>query len=301
MKQEIRGFLAYIGAERGLSVQTIRAYRHDLTKFAEFAGRELGKDFEVTDIDQYTIKGYMQFLANNGYKKINSAVSRGRKLATIKSFCKFLTAEGKIKINPAEQVKMPRTQRKEPSYLTEQEYKRLLRAVRNNATRYYKQRDMAIIMMFLGIGLRLNELVQLNIGDINFEDGTVKVTRKGNHERILPASDDVMISIKRYIRTKKTTSNKAPLFVSKRKQRISGGSVWHLVRKYLKQAQIEKDKLSPHTLRHTFATTLLKQGQNIVIIKELLSHRNLRTTEKYLHINGEDLKTAVDKIDLDIR
>lgn len=292
------GFLAHTGAERGLSPKTIAAYRHDLGKFAEFAEKEIGKNYGIGDIDQYTIKAYMQFLADTGYKRANSAISRGRKLATIKSFFNYLVSEGKVKSNPASQVKMPKVQRKEPSYLTEQEYRRLLRVVKNNATRYFKQRDMAIVTMLLGMGLRLSELVGLDIGDVNFDDGSVKVTRKGNQERILPANDEVMICLQRYVKTRKQASAQDPLFLSKRNQRIDSGSVWHLVKKYLKQAQIEKDKLSPHTLRHTFATTLLKQGENLLTIKELLSHRNLRTTERYLHINGEDLKEAVARIKL---
>lgn len=301
MKQEISGFLAYIGTERGLSPKTVEAYRYDLAKFSEFADKELGEGWNWEDVDQYTIKAYMQFLADTGYKKNNSAVSRGRKLATIKSFFKYLASEGKVKTNPAIQVKMPKTKQKEPSYLTEQEYKRLLRVVKKNATKYFKARDIAIITTFLGMGLRLSELVELNVGNINFDDGTIKVTRKGNQERILPANDGVMISIQRYLKTRKDLTSSSPLFLSKRNKRINNNSVWYLVKKYLKQAQIEKDKLSPHTLRHTFATVLLKQGENILTIKELLSHRNLRTTERYLHINGEDLKTAVGKIDLTSR
>jgi integrase/recombinase XerC len=151
------------------------------------------------------------------------------------------------------------------------------------------------------MGLRLSEAVELNIGNVNFDDATIKVTRKGNHERILPANDVVIIAIKRYLKERKDTLPSSPLFLSKRNRRIDAASVWYIVKKYLKQAQIEKDKLSPHTLRHTFATTLLRQGENIMTIKELLSHRNLRTTERYLHINNEDLKTAVNKIDLDLR
>jgi len=187
------------------------------------------------------------------------------------------------------------------SYLTEQEYKRLLRTVQKNASRYFKLRDTAVITMFLGMGLRLSELVGLNVGSVNSEDGTIKVSRKGNQEHILPVNEDVMISVQRYLKTRQETAFSSPLFLSKRNQRIDSGSVWYLVKKYLQQAQIEKDKLSPHTLRHTFATTFLKQGENILTIKELLSHRNLRTTERYLHINGEDLKTAVGRMDLTFR
>jgi integrase/recombinase XerC len=297
MDKEISGFLGYIGTERGLTVKTIEAYRHDLGKFSEFADKELGESWQWGDVDQYTIKAYLQSLADVG----NASVSRGRKLACLKSFFKYFISQGTVKTDPTVTIKMPKVQQKEPSYLTEQEYKRLLRTVQKNATKYFKQRDTAIITMFLGMGLRLSELVELDIGNINFEDGTIKVTRKGNHERILPANDEVMITLNRYLKTRDDGTAQQPLFLSKRNQRIGNGSVWYLVKKYLKQAQIEKDKLSPHTLRHTFATILLKQGENILTIKELLSHRNLRTTERYLHINGEDLKTAVSKIDLTVR
>jgi integrase/recombinase XerC len=298
MEHEINEFLAYKATERGLTPRTIEAYRHDLAKFGQFVAKETGSRAVVADVDQYTIKAYLQFLANTGIKKINATVTRGRKLATLKSFFKYLTAEGKVKTDPASLVKMPKVKRKEPSYLTEQEYKRLLRSVQKNATKYFKLRDVAIINMLLGMGLRLSELVGLNVGSVNFEDGAIKVSRKGNQERILPVNDDVMICLQRYLKTRVDVSFSSPLFLSKRDQRIGGATVWYLVKKYLKQAQIEKDKLSPHTLRHTFATTLLKQGVNILAIKELLSHRNLRTTERYLHITGEDLKAAVGKIDL---
>lgn len=294
MDTEISGFLGYIGTERGLSPKTVGAYRHDLGKFSEFVAKELGQEGDVGTIDQFTIKAFLQSLAERG----NATVSRGRKLASIKSFFKYLTSEGKVTGNPASQVRMPKIQQKEPSYLTEQEYKRLLKTVQKNSTQYFKSRDLAIVTLLLGMGLRLSELVELSISDVNFEDGTIKVTRKGNHERILPANDEVLMSLRRYLNTRKDSIGQDPLFLSKRKQRIDNATVWHLVRKYLQQARIEKDKMSPHTLRHTFATTLLKQGENILTIKELLSHRNLRTTERYLHICGQDLREAVDRMSL---
>jgi len=137
MKRYISEFLAYIGTERGLSPKTVEAYRYDLKKFSEFVDKELGGGWKVEDIDQYTIKAFMQFLAETGYKKGNSAVSRGRKLATLKSFFKYLLADGKIKSNPVSQIMIPKAKQKEPSYLTEQEYKRLLRVVKRNATKYF--------------------------------------------------------------------------------------------------------------------------------------------------------------------
>ena len=229
MRQEIGEFLAQLGTERGFSPKTIQAYRHDLGKFSEFADGEIGKSWEWGDVDQYSIKSFLQFLADKG----NVAVSRGRKLATLKSFFKHLLAEGKVKSDPTVQVKMPKTQQKEPSYLTEQEYKRLLRTVQKNSTKFFKPRDTAIITMLLGMGLRLSELTELDVGNISFDDGTIKVTRKGNHERILPANDGVMITIQRYLKTRKDVTVQEPLFLSKRNKRISNASVWHLVKKYL--------------------------------------------------------------------
>lgn len=294
MRLEIGEFLAHLGIERAFSQKTISAYGYDLGKFCEFLDKEIGGSWQWGDVSQGTIRAFIQFLADKG----NAPITRGRKLAAIKSFFKFLLADGRLKANPAERVRMPKPQQKEPSYLTEKEYGRLLKAVRDNATKYFKSRDSAIITTFLGMGLRLSELAGLNIGDINFEDSTIKVKRKGNQERILPVSDDVINAFKRYLKTRKDATNQDPLFLSKRGKRIANASIWHLVKKYLQQAQIEKNRLSPHTLRHTFATTLLKNGENIFTIKELLSHRNLHTTERYLHINNRDLKTAVSKIDL---
>lgn len=300
MRQEISEFLGYIGTERGYSGKTVAAYGYDLGKFSQFLAAESGSSEKVQDIDQYTVKAFMTHLASNGYKKINSAVARGRKLSVLKSFFKYLALVGKVKSNPTDNIKMPKTKQKEPSYLSEQEYKKLLRTVRKNATTYFKERDMAIVTMLLGMGLRLSELTALNIGDVSFDDGSIKITRKGGKERILPANDEVMISIQRYLKTREEKSSQSPLLLSKRNRRISNASVWHLVRKYMHQARIEKDKLSPHTLRHTFATMLLRQGENILTIKELLSHKNLRTTERYLHVNNQDLKNAVSKISLSV-
>lgn len=298
MQRDIEEFLAYIGTERGLSPKTVRAYRYDLGKFAEFVKQELGQDCGVDRVVPQTIRSYMQFLAEKGYRMGNSAVSRGRKLATLKSFYRYLFTMGKVHNDPVKTVRMPKIQQKEPSYLSEQEYKRLLMVIQKTATPYFIKRDQAIITVFLGMGLRLSELVGLNVGSVNLGDGSIKVKRKGNLERILPANEEVLESIREYLKTRGDVAGREPLLLSKRNRRIDNATVWHLVKKYMKQARLEKDRLSPHTLRHTFATTLLRKGENILTIKELLSHRNLHTTQRYLHINNDDLKAAVNRIDL---
>ena len=297
MRLEIGEFLAHLGTERAFSAKTVAAYSFDLGKFCAFADREIGGSWQWGDVSQGTIRAFLQALADKG----NAPITRGRKLAAIKSFFKFLLSDGRLKVNPASQVRMPKPQEKEPSYLTEKEYGRLLMAVRDKATKYFKLRDSAIITTLLGMGLRLSELVGLNIGDVNFEDKTVKVKRKGNQERIMPANREVISVLKRYLKTRENADRQQePLFLSKRGRRIANASIWHLVRKYFKETRIEKNRVSPHTLRHTFATTLLKNGENIFTIKELLFHRNLHTTERYLHINSKDLRSAVGRINLNV-
>ena len=297
MVDKISDFLGYVGTERGFTSKTVEAYKHDLGKFDDFLVMKQGHGYNLADIDAGMVKSYLHFVADRG----NKAVTRGRKLATLKSFFKYLASDGVIKVDPTAQLVMPKVKQQEPSYLTEQEYKRLLDAVKENSTPFFQLRDTAIVTVFLGMGLRLSELVALNVGDVNFEDGTIKVTRKGNHERILPGNDEVMRVISRYLDGRNKIEHDAPLFLSMRNQRIDSASVWRVVKKHLKQAKIVKTRLSPHTLRHTFATTLLKQGENILTIKELMSHRNLRTTERYLHINNDDLKAAVGRIDMGVK
>ena len=220
MKHNISRFLGYTSTEQGLSPATTDAYRYDLTKFSQFADNELRENWSWDEVDQSLIKAYLQFLAQTGYRKSNSRVSRARKLATLKSFFKYLHGESEIKHNPAGQVKTPKAQKKESSYLTEPEYKHLLRTVNQTATKYFKARDMAIITTLLGTGLRVSELVNLNIANVNYDDETLRVKRKGNHERILPANEEVIRTIKRYLRERKGTTGSLPLFLSKRRRRI---------------------------------------------------------------------------------
>lgn len=294
MRPEIAEFLRQLGTVRAFSPKTISAYAFDLLKFSQFLDREIGEDWKIKDVDQQTIKAYIQHLSDKG----NAPITRGRKLATLKSLFGYLYFQGKVKSDPTSQIRMPKRRDKEPSYLSKAEYKRLLKTVMRKATKYSKERDIAIVITLLGTGLRLTELVELNTGDVNFGTGTVKVTRKGNHERILPVNGKVMIAIKKYLKSRGKTLFSSPLFLSKRNKRIDTASVQYLVKKYLRQARIEKSRLSPHLLRHSFAVALLKQGENIFTIKELLSHRSIRTTERYLHIHNDDLKFAVSKIDL---
>lgn len=294
MRPEIGEFLAHVSVERAFSPKTVAAYAFDLGKFCEFLEGQLGGSWEWCDVSTGTIRQFLQDLADRG----NAPITRGRKLAVVKSLYRFLTAEGRVKANPAAQVRMPKPQQKEVEYLNEKEYGRLLKAVRQHASKYFKHRDAAIVTMFLSTGMRLGELAGLDVGDIDFENKTIRITRKGGCQQILPLSEDLTASLRRYLTARKNASCQEPLFLSKRKRRISKAAVWHIVKKYAQLTELRKSRLSPHVLRHSFATNLLRRGIDLLTIQRLLAHRSLKTTERYLHTCDESMRAAVGKISL---
>ena len=177
LSEQIKQFLSYLEVERGLSTKTIKAYKYDLYKFSVFLSQY--KKINVEQIIKQDIRDFLLHLAENGNKKPNLAVTRARKLSAIKSMFKFLTKESVIKINPAVDIETPKIPQKEPCYLTEHEYKKLIQVIKEIATPYYKLRDLTIVSLFLATGIRLSELVDLKKENVNVRDGLIKVTRKG--------------------------------------------------------------------------------------------------------------------------
>lgn len=289
----IKQFIHYIEVERGFSPRTIEAYKHDLNKFVDFL---LGFNKRtINKISKTDIRQFLSELAKNGFKKPNSEITRARKLSSIKSFFKYLTREEILKINPASDIEAPKIPEKEPCYLTQDEYQKLLLTVKRTATPYYQFRDLAIITVFLGTGIRLSELVGLTINSVEFDERTIKVTGKGNKERIIPLNDDVVSSLEKYLKSRPEVETDH-LFVSRKGNGLCSGSVYHLIKNYLKAAGIKKEKVGVHSLRHTFGTSLLNKGVNLVVIQELMGHKNLETTRRYLHTNNVDLRNAVEQI-----
>lgn len=283
MKTQIEHYLNYLKTERNLSPLTIKLYSHDLNMLSDAPNI-------VGNMTRQDIRDYIANLAD-----INSPVTRSRKLSCFKSFYKFLTRENLININPTDGIEMPKLPQKEPNFLSEEEYMRLLEAVNRYSTPFYKDRDMAIICLFLGAGLRVSELVSIKTDNINLKDQLIKIHRKGDKEQILPINSMVSDSLKKYLKIRPEV-NYNTCFISKRGKPIKANSVYHLVKKYLLLADIHKDKMGCHILRHTFCTALLNKGVNLVAIQELAGHKNLETTRKYLHINSIDLRNAVNQI-----
>lgn len=290
MNKLLTQFLHYLEVERGFSPRTIKAYEHDLDKFV--ASLKLVNNLDVSAVTKEDVR---RFLAQQA--KTNGAVTRARKLSSIKSFFKYLGREGIIAANPVSDIEAPKLPQKEPSYLTEIEYRKLIAAVRQESTPYYLPRDMAIIILLLGTGIRLSELVGLTLDRVNLHNGdkNIKVKGKGNKERVIPLTDEVVNTLDKYL-TKRPEVESNHLFISRLGNELRSRSVYHLVKKYLNAADIKKEKVAVHSLRHTFGALLLKSGANLVVIQELLGHKKLETTRRYLHINEIDLRNAVEKL-----
>ncbi len=293
IQNHIKQFLHYLEIERGFSPRTVNAYEHDLIKFSNFV-IEAGKS-NSNSVSKNDIRAFLSQLAQKGFQKPNAEITRARKLASIKSFFHYLCREEILKANPAADIETPKIPEKEPCYLTEQEYEKLLQTIRIQSTPYYNARDLAIVITLLGTGVRLSELVGLNLSSINLQDKSIKVLGKGNKERIIPLNDKVVATLQKYIQKRPEIEIDA-LFISRLGNRLSPGSVYHLIKNYLKEAGIKKPKVGVHSLRHTFGASLLNKNINLVVIQELLGHRRLETTRKYLHINSVDLRKAVEQL-----
>ncbi|MDD2785986.1 MAG: tyrosine-type recombinase/integrase [Patescibacteria group bacterium] len=291
MNTFIQNFLDYLLVGRNFSSRTTEAYKHDLNKFVEYL-ESVGK----TNILVVTEKDVMGFLSS--LTETNGAVTKARKLSSIKSLFKYLKREKIIKANPISDIESPKLPHKKPTYLTQTEYQILIATVKREATPFYLSRDLAIVTLLLGTGIRLSELVGLTLDEVNLEHSgrSIKVRGKGDKERIIPLTDELVSILEHYLKTRPNVSSNH-LFISRLGEQLCARSVYGLVKKYLKATGIQKNnRMAVHSLRHTFGTSLMNNGVNIVVIQELMGHRNLETTRRYLHITSADLRKGVDTL-----
>lgn len=288
MKQIIQNYLDFKINEGRLGENTIKAYEHDLGKFSNFINEK-----EITQIDREDIKKFIGHLRSNS----NSDIAVARKISTLRSFFNYLLIEQKIILNPLISIYTPKIQEKEPNFLSFEESQKLLETIKQNASPFYKVRDYSIVKLFLSTGMRLRELTNIKIQDINLIDKRIKITRKGGKEQYIPLNDDICKVLKIYIKQRPQIDNSC-LFVSRKKRGISPSEIYHLVKKYLYLAGITNKKIAVHSLRHTVATSLLANGVNLLSIKKLLGHKRITSTEIYTHINDNDLILAVNKLNI---
>lgn len=298
MRQVIKRFLKHLDAEKNASGTTIKSYQHDLRKFDLYLVRRLGNRFLPGDVSRDDIRDYLIWLSEVGHRKPNGPSARARALAAIRSFFKYAHRAGLLRDNPAADIALPKIRVGEIRALSQDECGRLLRVVETNRSPFRKLRDRAIVVTFLLTGARLREIVQLDKGDVDLHQSTIRLHRKGGEVNVLPLADSAKIELKAYLKQRRRRSRTRALFISCRNRRISRGTVWYLVKKYLKKSRIKTHGMGPHALRHTFATLLLNQGENLRVIQSLMNHKSLATTARYLHSRSQELVKAVNGLKL---
>jgi len=278
-------FFSYLLVEKNLSENTISAYRNDIKKFIRFLKE---KKYRIKKID---FLKFTEFLLN--LKKQNLSVSSIIRIITsIRNFYKFLYARGYV--NSYLFIETPKSDRNLPEVLSSSEIEKLL-SVKNNSKTY--KRDIAILELIYGSGLRVSELVNLKIDDINFNQKFMRIKGKGNRERIAFLNNIALKKINEYLpeRAKNKKASQSPfLFLNKSGNKLSRQFIWKIVKKYVSLAGLDKN-VKPHTLRHSFATHLLESGLDLRIVQELLGHKNLSTTEIYTHIDRKQIKKIYKK------
>jgi integrase/recombinase XerC len=290
MKQLIGEFSSYLENERRSSIHTVKNYLVDLTQFLDFLTNRK-KTLNVHEIDQTMVREYLGTLFGK-----KNPTSIARKLSSIRSFFDFCQRRGLVKNNPGKEVPAPKVPKRVPKFLTVDEVFALLDSPDGSAA--LGRRDKAILELLYASGLRVSELVGLNITDVNLEEGTVRVLGKGRKERIVPVGKKACEALRNYLDLRpalvSAAADHTAIFVNRNGTRLSTRAVERLLIKYIKQSGIQK-AATPHVLRHTFATHLLNAGADMRGIQELLGHSSLSTTQKYTHVGIEKMMEVYDK------
>lgn len=288
MRNAIQDFLSYLCSERRYSDHTIQAYRADLNQFLDYLvqTRKGAAIPSPESVARGEIRSYFGELMRHGM----SRRSVSRKLASLRAFYGFLMATGAVQKNPTATLQSPKLERRLPEFLREEEIFEALKGIGQETS--IALRDRAMIELFYGTGIRLSELVGLDMPDVDLEAGTVWVLGKGGKERRIPLGRNAAGTVKRYLTVRcefQPGQGEEALFLSSRGGRISKRGVQRRVERWLSKVS-EKKKLSPHLLRHSFATHLLDRGADLEAVKELLGHASLSTTQVYTHLTMDRLR-----------
>lgn len=289
VQNEIGDFLDYLTYERNVSINTIHAYRDDLESLVSFLCNDyftLGRDqLDLKLVDHLAVRSYLAHLARRKLARASAA----RHLSAVRSFFKYLMREGAVEANPARAVATPKREKHLPTVLQPADVALLLE--QPDTAKPLGLRDRAFLEMLYASGLRISELVGINIDDVELRARLVKVRGKGSKERIVPFGSKAEASIRAWLAARGqlvASTEESALFVNYRGQRITTRSVRRLFDSYVRQASL-RSGVSPHTMRHSFATHLLNAGADLRGIQELLGHVSLSTTQKYTHLNDWQL------------
>ncbi|MDR2351356.1 MAG: tyrosine recombinase [Endomicrobium sp.] len=283
--EQIDSFVKYLKGERNFSKHTLRAYTRDVLDFAMFLKN---KKMLLSNASKYNVRTFFEEISNKELRK----ATLSRKFTTLRTFYKFLIINKVIKRSPMQNMSGIKKDKKIPLFLTETEMQQLLNLEN------VKLRDRAMIEFLYSCGLRIEELMSLNIKNVDFISNTVTVSGKGNKERIIPIGNKCVEAILNYIKERRETGFpydiNSPMFLNDRSIRMDQRTARRIVHRLFIKADILK-KASPHTLRHTFATHILDRGCDIRSVQEMLGHKNLSTTQIYTHVTIESLKKIYKK------
>ncbi len=280
-------FIEYLIVEKNLTENSIAAYSQDLKKFFYYLSTEKKDIFNIHTND------IIKFLKSKEIEK-NSKRSIARIISTLRQFYNFLLIKNYVKVNPLDKIEQPRIEKNIPDYLTVQEINHFFSVF--NLSNIYEIRDRCIFEIMYVSGLRISEVCNLKLNDIDFNELEIIVTGKGNKQRIVPFGEKTLEILKQYLKQSrpyisKNRRNLEFLFISKKGSKLDRKSVWKLLQKYAKRAEIIKP-ISPHTFRHSFATHMIQNHADLRLVQELLGHMDISTTQIYTHVDKKHLKEA---------
>jgi len=296
VREVIGNFLNYLAVEKGFSPNTIAAYRNDLNQLASFVEEEAAKRGSIppwASFDRQSMLSYLLDLRQRNY----AATTVARKVAAVRSLFNFMVAEGIIKANPIQDVRSPKIGKSLPKPISISQVRLLLEQPSKLSTPEAK-RDKAMLELLYASGMRVSELVSLNLGDVDLENGYVRCLGKGNKERVIPIAPQAALSVAEYVKEVHPhlahNKDEQALFLNARGDRLTRQGFWQILKGYAKAANLEIE-ITPHTLRHSFATHMLNGGADLRSVQELLGHANISTTQVYTHLTTEHIRRTYEQ------
>jgi integrase/recombinase XerD len=305
MDANIHEFLDYLVAERGSSENTVAAYRNDLTQFCDFVTQPGQPDGRAHwgDLTRNHLIEYILYLKEREYASATVA----RKVAAMKSFCHFLLRTGAISEDPAEDLDSPRVKKQLPHTLSTEEVDRLLALPAEGSRSPKALRDTALLELLYATGMRVSEVAHLSLDDVDLESGTVRCVGKGSKERVMPLYPKAVESLRDYLQNGRSAllgteakpalrgnRQERTLFLNPRGEQLTRQGLWLIIKGYARELGLE-DRVTPHTLRHSFATHMLDGGAGLREVQRLLGHANISTTQVYTHVSRDRLRQVYDE------
>jgi integrase/recombinase XerD len=296
VREAIDSFLNYLRVEKGFSGNTIEAYHNDLNQMADFAEAEAvrqGKSASWAGFSREDMLSYLLNLKERNY----AATTMSRKVAAAKSFFTFMMAEGRIKENPSGNIHSPAVGKSLPKPISISEVRRLLDEPAKQSTMEAK-RDVAMLQLLYASGMRVGELISLDVDDVNTTEGSVRCFGKGHKERLIPIHKQAAAAVKKYLEETRPQLvhgvESSAMFLNRRGERLTRQGFWQKIKEYAKAANLSVE-ITPHTLRHSFATHMLSGGADLRSVQELLGHANISTTQVYTHLTSDHIRRSYEE------